>query len=106
MSMSQLEQRDRNSAFAQGRRHGLAIASLLVSLVSFVSLLGAEKAITAIASAHGDGGREAGSLPRKMGTAAIIVSALFLITVCVVLTVFWDKAVDLYDYLSNCRDGP
>jgi hypothetical protein len=102
MSVSQLEQLDRNSAFAQGRRHGLAIASLLVSLVSFVSLLGAEKAITAIAlGAMAMKGAEAGSLPRKMGTAAIIVSALFLMTVGVMLIVFWDKAVEFVRLLKQ-----
>lgn len=102
MSMSQLEQPDRNSAFAQGRRHGLAIAALLLSLVSFISLIGAEKAITAIVlGAMAIKGAEAGSLARKMGTAAISVSSVFLVTVAVVLIVFWDKAIEIVRLLEQ-----
>src|SRR5262245_61199312 len=72
MSIAHLEPTDQNAAFVRGRRHGLAIAALLLSLVSFVSLLGAEKAITAIAlAALAIKGAEAGTLPRKLGAAAI-----------------------------------
>jgi hypothetical protein len=102
MSMSRFEQPDLNSAFLQGRRHGLAVAALLLSLVSFVSLLGAEKAITAIAlAAAAIKGAEAGSLPRKLGAAAIIMSSLFLVTVAVVLIVFWDKVIEFVQLLEQ-----
>jgi putative copper export protein len=102
MNTSPWEQPDRKSAFAQGRRHGLAIAALLVSLVSFVSLLGAEKAIAAVAlAAVAMKGAEAGSLPRKLGIAAIVVSTLFLMTAAVVLIAFWDKAVELVRLLEQ-----
>lgn len=102
MSISQYERSDRDSAFAKGRRHGFAIAALLLSLVSFVSLLGAEKALTAIVlGTLAIKGAEAGSLPRKMGTAAIIISTLFLVTVAIVLIVFWDKAIEIVRLLEQ-----
>jgi hypothetical protein len=88
----------------EGRRQGLAVAALVVALVSFLSLLGMEKAITAIALAIvAISGAPAGSQPRKLGTAAIAVAALHLVTVAVVLIVFWDKVIEfvkLFEQLS------
>jgi hypothetical protein len=102
--MDSLKDRTWESGFADGRRHGLAIAALLISLVSFVSLLGAEKAIASITlGALALQGATAGTVPRRMGIAAICIASVFLITIAVVLIVFWDKLIEfvrLFEQLS------
>ncbi|HQR05659.1 MAG TPA: hypothetical protein PLN21_02500 [Gemmatales bacterium] len=89
-------------AFAAGRRAGLAIAALAVSLVAFLSLLGAEKALLAIAlgilARHG---AKPGSAGRRLATAAIGIGTVFLITITFVLIVFWKQLVDLVHHLMQ-----
>lgn len=91
-----------DDAFSAGRRAGLAVASLALSLVAFLSLLGAEKAILAILLAVlALKGAMPGSRTRRMATAAIAIATMFLATVVVVLVAFWDKVVQFVDLLQK-----
>ncbi len=89
-------------AFRAGRRVGLGISALALSLVAFLSLLGAEKAILAIvlgALAIQGSGREAQA--RRLGRAAIGIGCVFLLAMVVGLVVFWDRVVEFVQMLSK-----
>lgn len=60
------------AAFEDGRRAGLAAAAMALSLVAFFSLLGAEKALLAIAlGMMARRGSRPGSAGRRLATVAI-----------------------------------
>jgi hypothetical protein len=89
-------------AFEDGRRAGLATAALAVSVVAFLSLLGAEKALLAIAlGLLARRGAPPGSAGRKLATVAIGVATVFLVTIAFVLVMFWDELVGLVNYLRQ-----
>jgi hypothetical protein len=89
-------------AFEDGRRAGLATAAIAVSVIAFLSLLGAEKALLAIALGMlARRGAQAGSAGRKLATTAIALGAVFLATIAFVLIVFWDKLVGLVQHLQQ-----
>lgn len=89
-------------AFAAGRRAGLATAALAVSLIAFLSLLGAEKALLAIAlGVLARRGAQPGSAGRRLATVAIGIATVFLITITFVLIVFWKQLVDLVHHLMQ-----
>ena len=89
-------------AYEAGRRVGFGVSALAIALVTFLSLLGAEKAILAITlgalAAHGRGPTP---LSRRLGIAAIVLGVLFLLTVGVLLVVFWDQAVEFVRLLQQ-----
>ena len=89
-------------AFEDGRRAGLAAAAVAVSVIAFFSLLGAEKALLAIAlgllvwrSAS------PGSAARRLAAVAIGVASVFLVSIAVILIVFWDELVGLVNHLQQ-----
>lgn len=89
-------------AYNAGRRAAFGVSALALALVSFLSLLGAEKAILAIVlGVLAVRGSNAGTLSRQLGRAAIVLGTVFLITVAVVLVVYWDKAVELVRLLQQ-----
>ncbi len=89
-----------NQAFDDGRRAGLAIAALSLSLVAFLNLLGTEKAILAIVlGLLARRGSRPGSASGKMATAAIGLGSTFLVSVGLVLFFFWNELVGLVNYL-------
>ena len=89
-------------AFEDGRRAGLATAALAVSLIAFVSLLGAEKALLAIAlGVIARRGAGPGAAGRKLATAAVVVASLFLITIALTLIFFWNELVGLVNHLMQ-----
>ena len=89
-------------AYDTGRRVGFGMSALALGLVTFLSLLGAEKAILAIVlGALAIRGSDARTLSRRLGSAAIILGVVFLLTVGVVLVVFWDQAVELVRILQQ-----
>src|SRR5687768_1481588 len=89
-------------AFDAGRRAGFGVAALILSFVTFVSLLGAEKAILAIVlGVLAQRGAQPGSQARRFGRAAVGIGVLFLLTVAVVLIVFWDKIGELVAALEK-----
>jgi hypothetical protein len=82
-------------AYDTGRRVGFGVSALALGLVTFLSLIGAEKAILAIVlGTLAVRGSKARSLSRRLGTAAVVLGAVFLVTVGVVLVVFWDACVE------------
>lgn len=89
-------------AFAAGRSAGLATAALAISLVAFLSLLGAEKALLAIAlGILARRGAQPGSAGRRLASVAIGIASVFLITITFVLIVFWKQLVDLVHHLMQ-----
>lgn len=89
-------------AFADGRRAGLATAALALSLVSFFSLLGAEKALLAIAlGVLARRGSHPGSAGRRLATVAIGIATVFLVSIACVLILFWEELVDVVNYFRH-----
>jgi hypothetical protein len=89
-------------AFADGRRAGLATAALAVSIIAFVSLLGAEKALLAIAlGLLAWRGAPRGSAARRLAMVAVGLATVFLVSIVVTLIVFWDELVGLVSHLQK-----
>jgi hypothetical protein len=89
-------------AFDAGRRAGLATAALAMSLVAFLSLLGAEKALLAIAlGLLARRGSQPGSAGYRLATVAIGIASVFLVSITFVLIVFWKELVGLVNYLMQ-----
>ena len=102
--MASLEQSHEQvtDAFDAGRRVGFGVSALVLSLVAFLSLLGAEKAILAIVlGALAIRGGKSGSLARRLGIAAMAIGAVFLGTVITVLALFWDRFMELIHALHQ-----
>jgi hypothetical protein len=88
-------------AYDAGRRVGFAVSALAMSLVAFLSLLGAEKAILAIVlGAVAVRGGRPGTLARRLGIA-MAVSVVFLVTAAVVLALFWGRFVEAIKTLQQ-----
>jgi hypothetical protein len=89
-----------NDLVQQGRREGFAIAALALSLVSFVHLLGAEKALLAIvlavAAVRGGAG-----LARRRGRIALAIAGVYLVTCIVSVVMLRDKFGELIGLLSE-----
>jgi len=89
-------------AFREGRRAGLAIAALAGSLVAFISLLGIEKAILAIALAIVAGRRAAPrSWTRRSAFVALGIAALYMLTFAVVMALYHEKVAELIRLLQQ-----
>jgi hypothetical protein len=89
-------------AFQAGRRMGFAVSALALGLVAFLSLLGMEKAILAIVlGSLAIRGAKPGALARRLGTVAVGLGGLFLVTIPVLLLVFWDRVVEFVRLLST-----
>ena len=89
-------------AFDAGRRAGLATAAMALSLVSFLSLLGAEKAFLAIALAIiARRGSKPESVGRRLATVAIGIAAVFLVSIAFILIVFWKEFGDFVNYFRQ-----
>jgi MFS family permease len=102
MDTGQKQQEQLAAAFDAGRRVGFGVSALVLSLVAFLSLLGAEKAILAIvlgALAIRRGRR--GTLSRRLGVAAISISSVFVGSLIVLLVMFWDQVVEFISILDK-----
>jgi hypothetical protein len=90
------------AAYDAGRRVGFGVSALALGLVTFLSLLGAEKAILAIVlGVLAARGSDARTLPWRLGVAAVVLGSVFLVTVGIVLVVFWDQAVEFVRLLQQ-----
>lgn len=79
-------------AFRAGRRVGFGVSALTLALVSFLSLLGAEKAIlTIVLGALAIRGSRPGTPGRRLGMAAIAIGTVFILALAVGLAVFWGE---------------
>jgi hypothetical protein len=89
-------------AFAEGRRAGLGTAALAAGVISFVSLLGVEKALLAVVlGVLAIRGAAAGASARRLGLAAILLGGLFVATLAVLLALFHDKFAELLRQLQQ-----
>ncbi len=85
----------------RGRREAFATTALILSLVSFVNLMGAEKSILAIALAALALRGAVGAIAHKRGRIAIAVASLHVITILVVLVLLRDKFAQLIELLRQ-----
>lgn len=102
VGQQQLEaSRAEQSARLQGRKEGLAVAALALGLMSFLNLLGAEKAILALALGFAalTGATDAGV--RKRAITAIALGVVYIITIFVVLMVFGSRFAELVEALQT-----
>jgi hypothetical protein len=98
---SQNEWRD-GEAFRAGRSMGLAVGALALSAVSFLTLLGAEKAILAIVLGVFAAREAAPATPaRRLAGGAVLLATLFLITLGVLLALYWNEAIELVQQLQK-----
>ena len=88
-------------AVDRGRGEGLAIAALALSVVSFINLLGAEKALLAIVLAVLALGRAKSGLARIRSWSAIAIAAVYVASVATVLVIFRDQLGELIRLLQH-----
>jgi hypothetical protein len=89
-------------AFDAGRRAGLAVAALALGCVAFLSLLGMEKAgLAIILGIVALRGGKAGLATRRLALAAIGLGALFILTVIILLVVYWERVRQLITELQK-----
>ena len=87
---------DAAKVFADGRRSGLATAALAVGVVSFLSMLGVEKAALAVVlGVLAIRGAAPGSSARRLGMVAVLLGGLFVVTLIVLLAVFRNEFAEL-----------
>ena len=91
-----------SEAFQAGRRAGFGVAALTLGLVSFLSMLGAEKAVLAIVlGVLAVRGSAPGALARGLGIAAVAIGVVFLLTLALLLLVYWEQVVELVRLLQK-----
>ncbi len=102
MATGEIGREEITDAFRAGRRVGFGISALVLSLVGFLSMLGAEKAILAIVlGALAIRGSGHGTLARRLGLIAICLGTAFLLTMVVVLIVFRGQVLELIQTLQK-----
>jgi hypothetical protein len=102
MTTGETGREELSNAFHAGRRVGFGISALVLSLVGFLSLLGAEKAILAIVlGALAIRGSGQGTLARRLGLIAICLGIVFLLTLVVVLIVFRGQVLEVIQTLQK-----
>jgi hypothetical protein len=102
MATAEIQREEMTDAFRAGRRVGFGISAFVLGLVSFLSLLGAEKAILAmILGVMAIRGSGQGALARRLGTIAICLGAAFLVTMVVILIVFRGQVLEFVQMLQK-----
>ena len=89
------------AARQQGRGEGLALAALVLGIVSFINLLGAEKGILAVVLGILARREAATGAARTRGTVGMSLGAIQLATVVVVLIVFRRQLGQLVELLGT-----
>jgi hypothetical protein len=93
--------RNLSVAFNEGRRAGLVLGALAVSLAAFVNLLSVEKSILgAVLAIIAIRGVEDGTTVR-LGRLALCIAAMHLSIAAIVFTLFRDKLVHLIHLLQT-----
>jgi len=100
--MPSTSQTDPTKAFQEGRRLGLATAALALSITGFVNLLGVEKAILAgvLALMALQGSATSRAIFFRSRTA-LMLAAIYLLTIAAVCIVFQDKLLQLLRLLQK-----
>lgn len=102
MNIEQQSRDSANLAYATGRRDGLGIAALTLGIVTYLSLLGVEKAVLAIVlGVLAIRGGQPGSVAQKFGRTSIVLGVLFIVTLIVVMICYWDKVAELFALLQK-----
>lgn len=102
MATGEMRTEEITDAFLAGRRVGFGISALVLSLVSFLSLLGAEKAILAVVlGGLAIRGSVHGALARRLGVIAICLAAVFLLTMVAVLILFRGQVLEFLQTLQR-----
>lgn len=88
-------------ALRRGRSEGLATAAMALGVLSFIQLLGAEKALLAIVlgliALRGVGSQAS----RRRGWVAIVLGAVYLVVTAVALLLFRDQFAELIRLLQS-----
>lgn len=88
--------------FQAGKRTGFGIAALALGLVTYLSLLGMEKAIlTIVLGVLAMRGEPRLPVARRLGIISIALSVLFILTAAVLLYLFQDKYAELIGNLKK-----
>lgn len=88
-------------AYNTGRRVGFGISAMVLSIVTYLSMLGFEKAILAIvlgALAMQAGQR---TLARRLGIVSITLGSIFIVSAIIFLAVFWEKFMEIITLLKE-----
>jgi hypothetical protein len=90
------------SAHKDGYRLGLATAALAMSAVAFVNMLGIEKSVLAavLALLAMQGAKPLDQLLRR-GKAALLLSALYAVTIVTVLVLYHEKLSELIQLMQK-----
>jgi uncharacterized membrane protein YgaE (UPF0421/DUF939 family) len=100
--MSNLSQTDPTKAFQEGRQLGLATAALALSITGFVNLLGVEKPILAgVLAVMALQGSSVSRAIFSRSRAALVLAAIYLLTIVAVCIVFQDKLLQLLQLLQK-----
>lgn len=102
MATGEIGREETIDAYRVGRGVGFGISAMVLSLVGFLSLLGAEKAILAIVlGVLAIRGSSHGTMARRLGSMAICLSAVYLLTMVVVLIVFRGQVLEVIQTLQK-----
>jgi hypothetical protein len=99
--MSEPQRPSDRQLVAQGRREGLSLAALALSLVTFVHLLGAEKAILAIVLAVFALRGASYGIAKVRGRIALVLASAYLATLIAVLVMFHKELAEFIKLLSK-----
>ena len=89
-------------AYSDGRRCGLAMGALSVSAVAFISLLGVEKAVLALALATlALSGSQGGTRARRLSVAAMVLACIYVITYVLVIVLYHQKLAELLHMMQQ-----
>jgi hypothetical protein len=97
----ELDRQAESSLLDRGRREAYATSALILSLVSFVNLLGAEKSILALVLAAFALRGAAPPAARKRGLVAVAIAAVHLITIVLVIALLRDELGELLNLLRQ-----
>jgi Na+-driven multidrug efflux pump len=102
MSMAEAHREQQDDMYIAGRRDGFGIAAVVVGIITFVSLLGIEKAVVAIVlGALAMQGARKGSRARRLGGVALILGITFEVALVVLLIVFREEVGTLISALEQ-----
>lgn len=85
----------------EGRRQGMATAALALGLVSFLNLLGMEKAILAIVLALLAMSGSTSPLVRRRSGFAVGLALLYVLTIALVLVLYHDQLNEFLQLLTK-----
>jgi hypothetical protein len=96
MSMAEADRGKEDDVYLAGRRDGLAISAIVVAIVTFVSLLGIEKAVVAaVLGALAMQTAPQGSRARRLGGLALMLAITYEIAFIVLIIVFREQVGSL-----------